>query len=465
MSTNNFIQPLFDFPNSCIFNEIERKSYTYQEFYNKILNVESELKDLDIKKNSIVVIYAYRNSFHSLLLFFFCIKNDLIPFIVEQGNLSSVDDLNFNILITPKALESREEVKIKEFEFGEVYKNSQQKIYVGNSNNFAVVSSSGSTSKITKKILLGKKETINNIKSNQEALELSKDDTTLVLLPISYSYGLIAQFFSHFLLGADIILSDKTLGILQITSLLKKYPITNIFMTPLMSRLLFNYNKNINKDKVKNNLNFITLGGDKANKDGVKKLQNIFQCPIYSTYGLAEAGPRVATKKLNLNETLSLDLGIANPAIKMEIIKNEKYQKLYGADEVGYLRVETPSIYLGYIVGNTVQKPIHSSTLKTKDVCIKDNNGIHLLGRDEHYTIKNDKIIWFYDIGNNFYKNPNVLKVNIKKEIDSKLNITVYHRNQIVTDDFSDVLYSKYGLTKNSEYTMNLVEFNSSQYK
>ena len=285
-----------------------------------------------------------------------------------------------------------------------------------------------------------------------------------MLLPISYSYGLIAQFLSHFLLGSDIVLTDKTLGIIQIPSLLKKYNITNLFMTPLMSRLFFHYNKKINT--IKNNLNFITIiGGDKPNKEGVEKIQNVFQCPIYSTYGLAEAGPRVATKKVNLNDVLTFELGNPNPGIKINIIENEKYQKLCGTDQVGYLNIETPSIYLGYIIGKTLQKPICKNILKTKDICVKDNEGIHLLGRDGDYIIKKDRIIWFYEIGNNFYKNVNILKVKIKKETQNKLNIMFYHRNQITTNDFSETLLNKYGLTKNLEYSINLVEFNNSQYK
>lgn len=465
MSINKFIQPLFDFPTSSIINEIENKSYSYQEFYTEILRIEYEFENLRIEKNSIVVIYGYRSSFKTLMLFFFCIKNDLIPFIVEQGNLSYIDDLNFNILITTESLIFKKEREIKktEFEFCKVYQNFHKDLYYGSSNNFAIVSSSGSTSKVTKKILLGKKETLNNIKSNQKALSLTDNDTTLVLLPISYSYGLIAQFLSHFLLGSDIVLTDKTLGIIQIPSLLKKYNITNLFMTPLMSRLFFHYNKKINT--VKNNLNFITIGGDKPNKEGVEKIQNVFQCPIYSTYGLAEAGPRVATKKVNLNDVLTFELGNPNPGIKINIIENEKYQKLCGTDQVGYLNIETPSIYLGYIIGKTLQKPISKNVLKTKDICVKDNEGMQLLGRDGDYIIKKDKIIWFYEIGNNFYKNLNVLKVKIKKETQNKLNIMVYHRNQITTNDFSKTLLNKYGLTKNLEYSINLVEFNNSQYK
>ena len=122
MSINKFIQPLFDFPTSSIINEIENKSYSYQEFYTEILRIEYEFENLRIEKNSIVVIYGYRSSFKTLMLFFFCIKNDLIPFIVEQGNLSYIDDLNFNILITTESLIFKKERGMALWEVSELGK-------------------------------------------------------------------------------------------------------------------------------------------------------------------------------------------------------------------------------------------------------------------------------------------------------------------------------------------------------
>jgi acyl-CoA synthetase (AMP-forming)/AMP-acid ligase II len=265
------------------------------------------------------------------------------------------------------------------------------------------------------------------------------------------------------LLGANIILTDKTLGILQIPFLLKKHSATNIFMTPLMSRLLFSYNNSI--VPLKNNLNFITIGGDKPNEEGVKKLQEIFKCPIYSTYGLAEAGPRVSTKKIDVNTPLILGLGKPNPNIKMRLVENQEYQRLSKTKKIGYLNIQTDSIYLGYITGDKLQKPESNTTLKTRDVCLIDNDEIHLLGRDGDYTIKNEKMIWFYEIANNFYKNPNVLKVKIKKETQDKLKFIIYHRKKVTANDFSGFLLEKYNLTSNEEYSMELVEFNNNQYK
>lgn len=465
MNNIGFLQPLIDYPSSIIIDDTSSISYSYKEFYKLILHTSSNLENHLLEKNSIIVIYGYRNSFFTMLLFFACIKNKLIPFIVEAGNLSNIKDLKFNALLSQDSLKFKDYTNVKQyhFEYGNLYTNFHKVIYIGNDNDLVIVSSSGSTSKTPKKILLGKKQTLNNIKSNQQALSISKKDKTLILLPISYSYGLIAQFLSHFFSGAGIIFADKSLGILQLPSLLKKYKITNIFMTPLLSRLLLFYNQNLNF--IENNLKFITIGGDKPYKEGIEKLLKVFQCPIFGTYGLAEAGPRVASNKFKLSNNLCLSLGSINPGISVKIINNKKYQKICKTENIGFLLINTPSIYLGYIKGNILQKPKSKMNLKTKDICTYENEKLIILGRDNEYIKHNEKIIWFYDVGKHFYNNSHVLKVKITKNIKDKLDIKIFYRSNIIIEEFKDILFRKYHLKKDLDYSIHLIEFNSSQYK
>ncbi len=466
MIENNFIQPFFDFPDASITDGINQKSYRYLDFYKIVCSVEKEIDFHNTQVNSVVVIYGYRNSFDALVLFFSCIKNNLIPFIVEKGNLHYTDNLHYNLLLTSEKIESKEStlVKLKSFQYGNVYQQVSKNIYIGDYQDFAVVSSSGSTSALTKRILLGRRETLSNIQSNQKALTLKGQDTTLVLLPVSYSYGLIAQFLSHLFLGSSIVLADKALGILQLSKLIDTHKISNIFLTPLMARLLLHYNKALTT--IENQLRFITLGGDKPHQMIIKKLQKVFKCPIYLTYGLAEAGPRVATKIHHLNDMFDLTLGTANPGIAFSIVPSNKYICLENSQkEIGFLNITTPSLYRGYIVADQLLKPKYKNKLKTQDICFKDRAGVHILGRDGDYIFQDGKMIWFYEIGSNFYENPNVLKVKIQKGTSDKLEIQVFYRNQITTGCFIEKLQQKYGLIENKEYFIQLKEFNNSQYK
>ncbi len=465
MKQNEFIQPFYDYPKSLIINQLNGDSYTYREFYKEVSNVDTELRNQRILKNSIVVIYGFKSSFKIMVLFFYCVKNGLIPFIVEQGNYNSIEDLNYNILLAPETLNLDTVVgsEKEKFKFGKVYQNSNQDLYIGDSNSFVIVSSSGSTSNIAKKILLGKKETLNNIRSNQKVLGIGKDDITLIILPLSYSYGLIAQFLSHFLAGANIILTDKTLGILQLSSILNRYNITNLFMTPLMVRLFFNYCNTIKSTK--NKLKFITVGGNRINKKDINRLRKFFECVVYLTYGLAEAGPRVATKKIDPKDIFIHDIGELNPGVKIVVEEDPKYQKICGVQEVGRLCIQTNSMYLGYVSGRTLKKSADRNELKTNDICVKENKKIFLKGRVEDYIVLgSNRVVWFSEIEDNLYEDVNVLKVKTEKRCKDKLHLTIYCRKQDTVCNLSRELFSKYGLDS-SECTIEVVEFNNLQYK
>jgi len=74
MNNIGFLQPLIDYPSSIIIDDTSSISYSYKEFYKLILHTYSNLESHLLEKNSIIVIYGYRNSFFTMLLFFACIK-------------------------------------------------------------------------------------------------------------------------------------------------------------------------------------------------------------------------------------------------------------------------------------------------------------------------------------------------------------------------------------------------------
>jgi len=180
---------------------------------------------------------------------------------------------------------------------------------------------------------------------------------------------------------------------------------------------------------------------------------------------LAEAGPRVATNKFDLNKDIVLSLGKANPGINLQIIKDKKYQDLCDTENIGYMTIQTPSLYLGYIEGNELRKPTVAFKLFTKDICEQKNGTFHILGRDDEYIQHNNSIIWFYDIGVIFYRDAQVLKVKVHKGVDNKLDIKVYHRNAIALETCKVTLLEQHDLRDDKDYTIELIKFNNSQYK
>lgn len=467
MMNNNYLTPLEKYPDSKIVNLVSRVEYTYEEFGNHINRMSDILRNLEVGKGQILVIYGYKDSFQILLLIYACIKLKLIPYVVEMGNIAAVNDLAYAALITPyrqnlKLLNAEQETELQNAWF---YKAKTEKLYTGSENDFLIVSSSGSTSGYQKKILFGRKQTYENIISNQKALGIRKEDVSLVLLPLSYSYGLIAQFMTHFNVGADVVLNAGLLGVLHLSDLLSKYKVSTMFLTPLLARLILCYNKGANWNE--NVLRFITVGGDKAHIPTLKKIHKLLNCDIYGTYGLAEAGPRVATHRFdlqNISQSL-LTIGKVNPKVKVDVVANHFYQKLTGNKNVGYLRIKSPSIYLGYIEGSELRKNRSGKVLLTKDIADVDERGMRILGRENDFFLNDGKVRWFSELSQNLYDDVNVLKIKIKKQDENKILISAYYRSPVNEDVLRKSLSEKLHLTQGRDYELKLIEFANNQYK
>jgi acyl-CoA synthetase (AMP-forming)/AMP-acid ligase II len=467
MNSEIFLRPFREFPASIIVNVPQSRTYSYEEFYALVMEVAGELEQLHLVKRSVIVIYGYKNSFKALQLFFACIRCGYIPFIVESTSLSKILDLKFNGIFSDELLPGGQfaaaaHTKVRSENF---YYRIHDDLYIGDENDLLIVSSSGSTSKVPKKILLGKSQTLSNIRSNQEALAIGREDVTLLLLPVSYSYGLIAQFLSHLFSGAAIVLGERLLSVLQLPELLLRYQVTNIFMTPLLARLLLYYNQDT--PRINNRLRFITLGGDKPQAQTLRKMFALFGCPIYGTYGLAEAGPRVATHKSL--ELLSGEeewcIGDINPGISVEVLAEKKYEAMYRHANVGYLAIKSPSIYLGYIRGNKLKRTASSQVLRTKDICIEKEKRFYLLGREDNFIVSKNRIIWFDRLSRDLYETPGILKIMIRKHAGNRLEIKIFHRNVISIAGLQDILEKKYDLKHGDNYHIKLMEFNNTYYK
>src|SRR5882757_2345534 len=101
MTKNLFLKPLINFPDSIIEDATTGKSYTYAEFYELFQPIAAKLLNAGIMKNSIVVIFAFKNAFDTLKLFYACLQNHLIPFIVEAGSFDSTKDLAYTGIFMP----------------------------------------------------------------------------------------------------------------------------------------------------------------------------------------------------------------------------------------------------------------------------------------------------------------------------------------------------------------------------
>lgn len=280
-------------------------------------------------------------------------------------------------------------------------------------HTWLMVTSSGSTG-AQKIIQLSKSAVMENIAGNIAALGINSCDTTLMILPMGYSYGLIGQLLSHLYLGATVVLSNESFFPIHYRKLLEQNAIHSVFATPIVMRKCLYGARSVGPVKPIA-LRYITLGGAYAERYLIQRAIEVFNCNIATTYGMAEAGPRIATNIITSKNqsTRSGNVGWPLPNVGVTIRKTAKFSNDKGS-MLGTVVVKSPSIFLGYVgekQGNT-----KDNKLISKDIGLFEADGsLRILGRKSHCIKTNDGYVWFNDIAELLYNTGGVLKMKISK--------------------------------------------------
>ncbi|WP_426747149.1 class I adenylate-forming enzyme family protein [Myxococcus faecalis] len=130
-----------------------------------------------------------------------------------------------------------------------------------------------------------------NARRHSDAVGLRAGDTVLVNLPLYYSYSMVAQAFASLLRGADLVISGPPFQPAAYLRLLAEQGITVSALTPLLVRALLQQ-----RGAFPEGLRSLGVGGDVLSPEHVEQLLRLRpRGELYLTYGLSEAGPRVAT--------------------------------------------------------------------------------------------------------------------------------------------------------------------------
>ena len=232
-----------------------------------------------------------------------------------------------------------------------VYANSASNDFDNNnlvSKTLVWMSSSGTTS-ASKIIKLGLRGTLANITANAESLGLCEDDTTLMCLSMSYSYGLIGQFLSHVYVGGKIVFPLYPNLIHTFPRLIRHEQITTVFTVPTLLRSLLTILSDSRNTKGKlSSLRLLTIGGSAIDKYGLQRALDLFEdTSIAITYGLAEAGPRVST--YFVRESPYHIGSVGQPIRGVEIGIVDKYGRHLPCGTEGEIVVFGPSVMQGYV--------------------------------------------------------------------------------------------------------------------
>lgn len=216
---------------------------------------------------------------------------------------------------------------------------------MGDADDALLVSTSGSTGH-PKYVRLGHAGTAFNARGHLAALDLHGPFTALQALDAGYSYGLIASLLATFVAGGTLVLPNGT-DAKAIREAIAGGSPSVCLASPALLDYLVDTCPPEERDVLRR-LEKIGIGGDHCRESLRAKLAGFFPAAgFYATYGITEAGPRVATLPPGDFLRRPRSVGLPLDGVRLEVVDADG--RPCQAGMVGTLRVLTPSRMNGYL--------------------------------------------------------------------------------------------------------------------
>lgn len=400
-----------------------KRSLTYAELWEQVNFQQRMLRRTGVMPGQVVAICS-PNSLDMSTLFLAVMSLGAVPFVINYrievlGDLSQLNIVWFAVPRTSiairKQLASESYMISHSFDARfDLFQNTCPTRTTADDTALLVTSSGSSGS--AKVVQLTNSGTLFNIRANVQALKLRHDDVTAIALPMGYSYGLVGQFLSHLYVGATVLLLDPMFFLHQMVWFFGHHRVTTLFLVPPMVRQLNYLHDRSLLPADFSTLRFVAVGGNRIETTAVHKAMKVFGCPIVKTYGLAEAGPRVATHPVyHADDPTVESVGLPNNGIRVQILGDNDKECLPG--EIGTVRIHSPSVMMGYF--NAPACPSHRphATILTKDVGYLDAQGrLFVLGRKGDQFQVGQQTYWFREVENVLYAHFAFLKVALRHQ-------------------------------------------------
>jgi feruloyl-CoA synthase len=216
---------------------------------------------------------------------------------------------------------------------------------VHDSADALLVATSGTTG--TPKIVrLGHRALQQNISAHLDSLGLAFPFVSLQVLPLNYSYGLVASFLGTLWAGGTVVLPRGT-DRAAIMAALRESAAQVVFGTPALFRLLVERADEGDRQAL-SQLQLVGIGGDRCPVHLRRELAATFRSArCCATYGLTECGPRVTTLPHAAFLERGESVGLPLRGVELDVRRPAGGRCRPG--EIGDLHVRTPSLMSGYL--------------------------------------------------------------------------------------------------------------------
>jgi long-chain acyl-CoA synthetase len=248
-----------------------------------------------------------------------------------------------------------------------------------------LLTTSGSTGS-PKLVRISYKNILSNAESISEYLGITDQDRPVTTLPMSYSFGL-SIINSHFLKGATLLLTSRTLMEKDFWKLVREEAATTMSGVPytyeMLKKLRF-YNMSLPSLKI------LTQAGGKLNNDLVREFAEYSEKNsrlFYVMYGQTEATARMSYLPPEFTFRKLGSMGIAIPGGEFSL-KDDKGSAVNEPDTIGELVYKGDNVTLGYAENGADLKKgdENNGILYTGDLAKRDSdNFYYIVGRKKRF--------------------------------------------------------------------------------
>lgn len=374
------------------------QNWTYSAVYEKVLILAEYLSGNNIRNGDRIIIYL-DNSVEYIIAFYAGLLTNGIVIPINKN--SSLESVHFIIdEVEPKAVISNM-IGFKRFEsqvhpglykllnIDEILDNTEDdKIGLENGigcddlcsdNQVAAILYTSGTAEAPKGVILTHKNLCSNTESILGYLSLTSEDSVLVTIPFSYSYG-NSLLLTHTKVGGCLNIENRVSYPTKVLEGLAAGKVTGFSTVGSYLNILLKqeYIRNIDFSHLK----YITFAGESTTYEDIKELNRIAaHLKVYIMYGQTEASARLSYLEPDMVFKKPGSIGKGMQGVKLRVISEDGNDVCSG--EIGEIIAYGDNIMKGYWNSEEdTQSVIKDGWLYTGDLATVDNEGyIYIKGR------------------------------------------------------------------------------------
>ncbi|MFF5405570.1 class I adenylate-forming enzyme family protein [Streptomyces misionensis] len=272
---------------------------------------------------------------------------------------------------------------------------------------------------------------LRNARRHAAAVGTRADDRLLITLPLYYSYAIVAQALTALVTGAGLVISGPPFNPAGYRSAVVRHGVTSSSITPTIARQLVETG-----ERLPSPLRSLAVGGDRMDPAHVAGLLSLNPTgELYVTYGLTEAGPRVATLAAHA-EPAHRHASVGLPLAGVGATIREP-----GPDGVGELLVATDTALLRKVGPAARQPLLEPGLVATGDLFRSDDDGyLYYEGRLSDFVVVRGEKVSLFTVRQAAQTIPGVARAipRVSRDADGETRIDLeVHASEpvLVTDD------------------------------